>query len=254
MRCQHPTGRLERLSRYGDAAQRSAVLLLQHGEPHLVSLLTWPASEGHRLIHERLLSGLHGRRRQDVACVRCTASRTSSASSPAQHATAGVCRRDFLAIGTAAIMAGVTSVAAAASAATSLPPDHGPAVPQQSGAPPLWELSAASASSSGERADLVSPTVLPQLSASERQVRNLSRCRGLVCCHADEVQFFSAHSRGRLPCTYVWRCWPQIQELAALATRPTSLLVRRFWSITSASRGKTASPETSLFLSGKASQ
>ena len=66
----------------------------------------------------------------------------------------------------------MASVTGAAQAAASR--NHDAAVPQSSSARQLWELSAAASSSSAERADLVSPTVLPQLSQSEKQVR--TRC------------------------------------------------------------------------------
>ena len=116
--------------------------------------------------------------------MRCSASRGSADSASAQHAAAAVCRRDFLAAGTAAIAAGVASLAAAeAGAATQLPSIDGPVLlPPQSRAQALWDVGAASATSSSERADLVSPTVLPQLSSSERQVC-LTSVELLSTCH-----------------------------------------------------------------------
>jgi hypothetical protein len=73
-------------------------------------------------------------------------------------------------VGSAAGLAARTGAAAAASQPEAT--DGRPAPLVRRGQRPLWELGAAS-SSGEERADLVSPTVLPQLSASERQVRTL---------------------------------------------------------------------------------
>ena len=79
-----------------------------------------------------------------------------------------------MAIGTAAMVATATSAFAGTSASEAAPSDdYAAAASRRSGARQLWELSAASSPTSGERADLVSPTVSPQLSPSEKQVAHV---------------------------------------------------------------------------------
>jgi len=182
-------------------------------------------------------------------------SSSSSEPSSAQPASTSCRRREIMAIGTAAVVASVTAMITDTGAAEAAPRDDGAAVAQRSGSRQVWELSAAApSSSSSERADLVSPTVLPQLSASERQVRTIDLLVQLPPC---------SHSacRRRAACVSttcslaVFGALVADRRLPTIAENPLEANpTRRSWSTTSAYSGRTASRGTSRSLSGKVSQ
>ncbi len=261
--CQHRTGRLDnwhRSERPGPQLQRQS----PHGESHPVSLLTrlhW--HQGPRTFRTRLLTGLFTRRWRASACVRCSASSSSSEPSSAQPASTSCCRRNIVAVSTAAIVASVTNMVAGTGAAEAAPRDDGAAVTLRNSARQLWELSAAAPSTSAERADLVSPTVLPQLSASERQVRTVDLLRQESPCSRNRMAAAQPMPTGAVASAHLLPDGPHLDKHTPVADvrlpgdaedLPEAILTRRSWSTTSAYSGRTASRGTSRSLSGKASQ